>query len=58
MGGKHSVPDKPPPVAQEIKWTGSYWQNDQKNEMHFRNMVLDVSGEVSGAGDDAAGEFT
>ena len=54
----YNPPSHAPPVNDQIKWKGHFWQDGDQYEMHFANMVLDVSGEVQGHGSDDVGPFT
>ena len=46
-----------PPFEDQIQWRGHYWQDGQKHTMHFKHMMMDVHGNLSGHGHDDAGEF-
>merc|ERR1719433_1082116 len=54
----YEPPAQAPPVNDAIKWSGRFWQDGDAYEMYFANMVLDVSGAVSGSGSDDVGNFS
>jgi len=47
-----------PPVNNEIKWTGQFFQNGEPFEMELKHMIMDNNGAVTGEGSDAVGDFT
>merc|ERR1712226_1525066 len=53
-----SVLARAPPVNNEIKWTGHFFQNGDKFDMELRHMIMDNSGTVTGEGSDGVGDFT
>ena len=54
----YNPPAQAPPVNDPIKWKGAFWQDGDRYEMYFQNMVLDVNGNVHGNGSDDVGPFS
>ena len=42
----------------KVRWEGWFEQFDDRTDMAFDNMVMDLNGNISGGGSDDVGEFT
>jgi len=53
-----TILSRAPPVNNEIKWQGHFFQNGEKYDMELKHMILDNDGTVSGEGSDNVGDFS